>query len=212
MRHSLWADTCADEERIWNAFLSAAYWNYQRDRVFVRSGVAKKKTTRPSILLKPVKSADMVVLLKARASCPECGKRGRRKERLLSRTVRDIVFGRNSVKGRVVKYVFQTYSCRSCGHEYGLHEWYLHGNRKFGWNMLAYTVYHIVHLYVPQLTIQHTLNRLFGFSLVKTTLSKLKSKASDYYLVTKKKILDQIIHGNRPFGSDDPGEFTPLTS
>lgn len=62
--------------------------------------------------------------------------------------------------------------------------------------MLAYTVYHIVHLYVPQLTIQHTLNRLFGFSLVKTTLSKLKSNASDYYLVTKKKILDQIIHGN----------------
>jgi predicted RecB family nuclease len=175
---------------------SAAYWNYQRDRVFVRSGVAKKKTTRPSMLLKPVKSVEMVVLLKAQASCPECGKRGRKKERLLSRTVRDIVFGRNSVKGRVVKYVFQTYSCRSCGHEYGLHEWYLHGNRKFGWNMLAYTVYHIVHLYVPQLTIQHTLNRLFGFSLVKTTLSKLKSKASDYYLVTKKKILDQIIHGN----------------
>jgi predicted RecB family nuclease len=175
---------------------SAAYWNYQRDRVFVRSGVAKKKTTRPSMLLKPVKSAEMVVLLKAQASCPECGKRGRRKKRLLSRTVRDIIFGRNSVKGRVVKYVFQTYSCRSCGQEYGLHEWYLHGNRKFGWNMLAYTVYHIVHLYVPQLTIQRSLNRLFGFSLVKTTLSKLKSKASDYYLVTKKKILDQIIHGN----------------
>ena len=174
----------------------AAYWNYQRDRVFVRSGVAKKKTTRPSMLLKPAKIAEIVVLHKAQTSCPECGKRGRRKERLLSRTVRDIVFGRNSVKGRVVKYVFQTYSCRSCGDEYGLHEWYLHGNRKFGWNMLAYTVYHIVHLYVPQLTMQHTLNRLFGFSLVKTTLSKIKSQASDYYLATKNKILDRIIHGS----------------
>lgn len=95
-----------------------------------------------------------------------------------------------------MKYVFQTYSCRSCEDEYGLHEWYLHGNRKFGWNILAYTVYHIVHLYVPQLTMQHSLNRLFGFSLVKTTLSKIKSQAAAYYLATKNKILDRIIHGS----------------
>ncbi len=175
---------------------SAAYWNYQRDRVFVRSGISKKKTTRLSKKRRLIRRAEKIVVLKAQVSCPECGKRGRRKERLLARTVRDIVFGRESVKGRVVKYVFQTYRCRSCGHEYGLHEWYLHGNRKFGWNMLAYTVYNIVHLCVPQLTMQQTLNRLFGFCIVKTTLSKIKSNASDYYRVTKKKILDRIIHGN----------------
>lgn len=174
---------------------SAAYWNYQRDRVFVRSGVSKKKTTRPS-MSKPITSAEMAVFIKTQTSCPNCGKRGRKKARLLPRTVRDIVFGRNSVKGRVVKYVFQTYSCRSCGREYGLHEWYLHGCRKYGWNMLAYTVYHVVHLNVPQLTMKHTLNRLFGFSLVNTSLSKLKSYASDYYLLTKGQILEQILLGN----------------
>ena len=76
-----------------------------------------------------------------------------------------------------------------------MHEWHLHG-RKWGWQMLAYFVYHIVGLRVPQLTVQHSLNRVFGFSLVRSTLNNLKTKASDYYLVTKRKILNRIVHGN----------------
>jgi len=138
----------------------------------------------------------MVVVLKAPTSCPDCGKRGRRKSRLFSRTVRDLIFGRGSVKGRSVNYVFQTYRCRSCGHEYNVHEWYRGRARKWGWNMLAYFVYHIVGLRVPQLTVQHSLNRLFGFDLVRSTLNNLKFRASDYYSVTKRKILNRIIHGN----------------
>ena len=43
---------------------------------------------------------------------------------------------------------------------------------------------------------QHSLNRLFGFDLVRSTLNNLKFRASDYYLVTKRKILNRIIHGN----------------
>jgi hypothetical protein len=62
--------------------------------------------------------------------------------------------------------------------------------------MLAYFVYHIVGLRVPQLTVQHNLNRLFGFELVRSTLNNLKFRASDYYSVTKRKILNRIIHGN----------------
>ena len=47
--------------------------------------------------------------------------------------------------------------------------------------MLAYFVYHIVGLCVPQLTVQHSLNRLFGFDVVRSTLNNLKVRASDYY-------------------------------
>ena len=62
--------------------------------------------------------------------------------------------------------------------------------------MLAYFVYHSVGLRVPQLTVQHSLNRLFGFDLVRSTLNNLKIKASDYYSVTKRKTLEP----------DNPGE------
>lgn len=174
----------------------AAHWNYQRDRVFVRSGILKKpKTKLRARSRRPARKPDKVVVLKAPLSCPECGKRWRRKEHLYSRSVKDLVFGRGSVKARLVNYVFQSYRCRSCGQEYNLHEGYLHG-RRWGWNILAYSVYHIIGLRIPQRTLLRSMNRLFDCDLSRTTLNAFKTKASEYYLVTKRKILQRIVQGN----------------
>jgi len=190
----------------WRAFKSplanmerineAAYWNYQRDRVFVRTGVVRSNPKRPQRTSRCRKKAEKIVVLKAPLSCPECGKRSRKRNRLLTRTVQDLVFGRDSVKRRVVQYVFQTYLCRSCGHEYGLHEWYQHGGRKWGWNVVAYFLYHIVGLRIPQRTMQNSLNRMFGFGLMHSTLNNFKTKAADHYSATKKGILERIVRGD----------------
>ena len=174
----------------------AAYWNYQRDRVFLRTGTeGRSNPKQPKRTSRCRRKAEKTVVAKPPYSCPECGKRWRRKSRLLTRTVEDLVFGRDSAKRRLVRYEFQTYRCRSCGHEYGLDGWKLLG-RKWGWNVTAYFVYHVVGLRVPQLTMQHSLKRLFGFNLVRTTLSNLKTKAADHYLVTKRKILERIVRGD----------------
>ena len=69
---------------------NAAHWHYQRDRVFVRSRLNKKTPTRRPRRRGPVKKAETVVVLKAPSSCPECGKKKRRKTRLFSRTVKDL--------------------------------------------------------------------------------------------------------------------------
>lgn len=175
---------------------SAARWNYQRDRVFVRAGIAKRKPTKRSPARIPPKKAEILVVLKPPLSSPECGKRARKKVRLFSRTVFDLVFGRGSVKGRSVNYVFQTYRCRSCGHEYNVHDWYLKDRRKWGWNVLAYFIYNIVGWCIPQHTAGIIMNRLYGFDLSQGTLFDFKTAASEYYSVTKRKILDRIIHGN----------------
>ena len=190
----------------WSAFKSpvselehinkAARWDYQRDRVFVRSGTPRKKeTTKRARVGRINDEPEIVVVLKAPASCPKCRAEQRIDARHFCRTVRDLTFGRNSVKARVVKYVVQTYRCRNCGHEYGLHEPYFNGS-KWGWNILAYFVYHVVGLRVPQLTMQRSLNRLFGFDVARSTLSNFKVTASKYYSITKKQILERIVHGN----------------
>jgi len=49
---------------------------------------------------------------------------------------------------------------------------------------------------VPQLTIEHNLNRLFGFELRRSTLNNLKITASDFYSITAGRILERIIKGN----------------
>jgi hypothetical protein len=190
----------------WRAFKSpvaglehintAARWDYQRDRVFVRSRVPKKKeTTKRARVGKIKEKPDIVVVLKPPRSCPVCRTEQRIEARHSSRTVHDLAFGRKSVKGRVVKYIVQTYRCRICGQEYGLHEPYLSGS-KWGWNILAYFVYHVVGLRIPQLTMQRSLNRLFGFDVARSTLSNFKVTASKYYSVTKEQILERIVNGN----------------
>jgi predicted RecB family nuclease len=178
----------------------AARWNYQRDRVFVRSGTRKKKQSRENAIRKAMsrgsgeKRPQISVVLSSPISCPKCGKQERTRHRLLSRIVHDLVFGRYSVKGRIVKYIAQTYRCGGCGHEYGLHDACLHGYR-WGLNVRAYFIYHIVGLCVPQLTMRQNLNRLFGFDLSQATLNNFKVVASKLYSATKKQILDRIVHG-----------------
>ena len=51
-------------------------------------------------------------------------------------------------------------------------------------------------LRVPQLTMQHSLNRLFGFNLVRSTLNNLKINAADRYTFAKRKILERIVGGD----------------
>jgi len=173
----------------------AARWDYQRDRLFIRSGRARKNTIRQSARCSHVLRVQKVVRLGAPTACPQCGKRWRLKGRLVSRTVQDLVLGKDSIKRRVVQYEAQMYLCRSCRCEYGPVELQLHG-RRWGWNILSYFLYHVVGLFIPQLTVQHSMNRLFGCRLVRSSLNQFKIKASTIYSGTKDQILSRLISGD----------------
>ena len=175
----------------------AARWDYQQDRVFVRTGNRKRNANSKKItsVPRPLETAQKIVVLTVPISCPECGSAKRKRSRVFSNTVYDLVFGRDSVKRRIVKYVVQTYKCLSCGHEYGKQERYFFGY-KWGPNIRSYFLYHIIGLRVPQLTMRHSINRLFSFDLSSVTLHEFKVVASKKYLATKSQILNRIVNGN----------------
>jgi len=198
------ADAVSSRTSSWQPFKSpisdlekinlAARWDYQRDRVFVRSGTAKRRATQQATRRPQAQRAQKIVLLNAPPGCPRCEKKWRKRGRLQTKTVQDFIFGKHSIKRRTIKYEAQTYICRSCGYEYGLGSLHLHG-RRWGWNILAYCVYNVIGLCIPQLTVQHSTNRLFGCRLARSSLNEFKIKASKLYSDTKAKILDQIITG-----------------
>jgi predicted RecB family nuclease len=172
----------------------AARWDYQRDRVFVRAGTAKRWATQQSARRPQAKRVHKAIRLDAPPACPRCQKKWRKRGRLLSRTVQDFIFGKHSIKRRMVRYEAQAYVCRSCGYEYAA-DLRLHG-RHWGWNLLAYFVYNAIGLCIPQLTVQHSINRLFGCRLVRSSLNEFKIRASRLYVDTRTQILDRIIAGN----------------
>ena len=199
------ADAVKQHPQRWKPFKSpisdmekislAARWDYQRDRVFVRSGTAKRRGTARFSASPQVKRVQKVVCLPAPTACPKCEKRWRKKGVLRSRMVQDLIFGKHSIKRRIVRYEAQAYVCRSCGCEYGLSNLLLNG-RDWGWNLVSYFVYHAIGLRIPQLTLQHSINRLFGCCLVRSSLNEFKVKASKFYSDTKATILNRIISGN----------------
>jgi hypothetical protein len=198
------ADAVSGRTSSWQPFKSpisdlekinlAARWDYQRDRVFVRSVTAKKRAAQQASKRPHAQRAQRIILLNAPQACPGCEKKWRKRGRLRSKTVEDFIFGKNSIKRRTVKYEAQTFVCRSCGCEYGLDGLALHG-RNWGWNILAYFIYNAIGLRIPQLTVQHSINRLFGCRLVRSSLNEFKIRASKIYSDAKAKILDRIITG-----------------
>jgi predicted RecB family nuclease len=189
----------------WRAFASpvpgleyinaAAHWDYQRDRVYARTREVPNKPPRPPHRHRRVDRVDAVVTWPVSPRCPQCGRKWCTKGPLRSRTLQDLVFGRFSVKRRCVKYVFQTYRCRKCRIVFGFEDRY-ESSYRYGWDVVAYFLYQIVDLRIPQMTVVQHFNRVFGFSIPRSTLNNLKVKAAGYYAETKQKILDRIVRGN----------------
>ena len=113
---------------------SAAHWNYQRDRVFVRSGHAKRKTDQSEPgRRKGAKKAEKLVVLQGSVDLPEMRQTVAREKIVYYPEPYMIWYSAEAaLKGRSVKYVLQTYRCRSCGNEYGLNKGSLHGRNGDG--------------------------------------------------------------------------------
>ncbi|MBE0545874.1 MAG: IS66 family transposase [Verrucomicrobia bacterium] len=173
---------------------AAAHWDYQRSRVYARNGKRPRKPLPRSGRQKKAKRTDQVIIWPVARCCPKCNRQVRLKGPLVCRTVQDIIFGRHSLKRRVVKYVIQTYRCWKCRTVFGI-EARFGVFRKYGWNFVAYLFYQIVELGVPQITVARNFNRLFGFDLSHSTLNNCKVRFGRYYAETKSKILENIVSG-----------------
>ncbi len=174
---------------------SAAQWNYQRDRVYARTEEIKrvqvKRRSRRKTMLKPEK----VIIWDSTRTCPSCDRSYYRKQPAKSKNLYEILFGRRSIKLRFVKYVFQTRLCRKCGTTFGMPERYKF-IKMYGWNLIAYFLYHVVDLGIPQRKVVRCFNRLYNFELNRSTLHNLKIRTAAYYAGTKQHILERIVRGN----------------
>ena len=174
---------------------AAAHWDYQRERVYVRTGAVKKehKMRRPQqhTDLRPEK----VIIWDSAPICPYCNRSYYRREIDKSKKLYEIIFGHRNIKLRLVKYVFPMRLCRKCGAIFGMPDRYKF-IKKYGWNLIAYFFYHVVDSGIPQRKIVRGFNRLFNFQLNRSTLHNIKIRVATYYTRAKQQILEKIIQGS----------------
>jgi predicted RecB family nuclease len=173
----------------------AAHWDYQRDRIYVRSSKRVKRAQRNTrSSSKSALNAGKVIECVTSNQCPHCGQRGTKMGPARPMTVQDILFGRFSLKRRVVRYQRQPYRCSGCHKEFGQLP---KGRRcgKYGRNLIAYLFYQTIELDIPVRKVTESLGRLFGVHFKPGSIAFFKENWASCYAETQRQILERIVSG-----------------
>jgi len=171
----------------------AAYWDYQRERIYVKSHGHVKSTSTPGKRRRQVIAPNKIIECVRPRSCPKCTSERFVKHTKYSKTIFDLKFMRHGIKRWVTRYRFHRYQCRGCGTVFQPEEtcW----GSKFGSGIRAYSIYLNIELRLPQVQIAGKLNRLFGFRLISPTISDFKSDAAENYKGTFEALVNRLCDG-----------------
>jgi len=212
-------DVCVHSEDIqkasrWRKFTScipaleaineAAHWDYQRDRVYVRnSDRPRRPNPSHSKPRRKMPHINKTVVCSVPSGCPACRSKNLKAGPERSKIVYDLQFGRASVKRWIVKYWFHTYDCLGCGAQIRPPEqtW---GRGKYGWSLIAFLIYEIVELCVPQRVTTRHANRLFGLTLPRSSVAEQKKMTARLYEETRQILLRRIIEGTLVHADETP--------
>jgi predicted RecB family nuclease len=172
----------------------AAYWDYQRERVYVKSNAclkgALKRSSRNWNYLPPNKTIEV-----SRPNfCPKCASVEFYGHGKASRIVYDLKFTMHGIKRWIIRYRVHRYICRSCAATFfpKIGRW---ARSMFGTGIVAYSLYQNIELRLPQVNVDRSLNRFFGFHLPIETTNRFKAKAATVYKETYDALLRQICTG-----------------
>jgi predicted RecB family nuclease len=173
-----------------------AYFDYQRDRVYVRSSKALKRSQGRQRRHQGKKNlrADRCVQIGCEA-CPSCGgtELTRTEDGRLARLVYDLQVGRGAVRRRVTRFTTSWHRCAGCGKRF-LPEDYLrldeHGHGLKCWAMYK----HVAHR-TPLEAIAAEIGDCFGLPVPGPAVHFFKGSLGRRYEATYRTLLAKIVAG-----------------
>jgi predicted RecB family nuclease len=174
----------------------AAYWDYQRDRIYIRSNPylrkAAKRKRRENRRSLPVNTT---VGPSRPWKCPTCNSRqifknGGTKNRL----VFDLRFFDGGLRRWISKYVVNYYKCKACGVSFISDDYHLTRHR-YGANVLAYVTYNLIELHIPQYKLAHIMHKIFRYPLAQPMIHRMKQRAVETYHDTYEEIKQRLLNG-----------------
>jgi predicted RecB family nuclease len=174
----------------------AAYWDYQRDKIYVRSSPRLKRIYRKNATSRAkALPINKVIECPPPGCCPVCKATKIRKQERRSKIIYDLRFGKAGIKRWIVKYLFyRCFYCCQCGAQFGSPQ-RPSTRSKYGSELRSYIIYQIIELHLPQRSIAQSLNQLFGFNLPHDVVTHEKTRASQLYKGTYEGILKKIVNG-----------------
>lgn len=175
----------------------AAWWDYQRDRIYVKSSVFVKSSSHRSkhALLSPQshRRINKVVVCPVRSHCEFCGTELLQRSRS-TRTLHDLHIGKSSLKRWTVEYKFRNYWCPMCQKRFGEPDVFW-PQSKYGRNLVAFLLYEAIDLCIPILNVAKSLNRFFDLAMPQRTFYALRDSAAEQYKSTYERIINSLVTG-----------------
>ena len=173
----------------------AAYWNYQREKILLKSNHHLKriaKARRERALGKP--KANKIIQSPPPSSCPNCSRIRVQKVDRRTKTILDMQFGRSGIKRWVTQHQFYRYYCPTCGSRFQ-NAGRVWSKEKCGPNIEAFSIYLTIYLGLTLEKIATFLNEILGFNFDRHTIHRFKSYAAKYYKNTYEGLLQKIVNG-----------------
>jgi len=175
---------------------SAAYWDYQRERLLLKSNNSPKTAERRVAKNRRIKlRPNKVISFPAPSQYPTCGKAKIYKHQAYTKTILDLKYNNSGIKRWVTKYLYCRYRCSACNTVFWSSERPWSRSEKFGENLLAMTIYLNIALRVPQQRVATFFNEILGLSFSRAVPNRFKSIVALYYKPATEKLMEKIIGG-----------------
>jgi predicted RecB family nuclease len=171
---------------------NAAYWDYQRSKVYVRTDKTIRRTVQKSQdRSKNVAVEKEVVVGVIPETCSKCNAAELQMRREGSYIAYDLKFIRKGIKRWVVRYRYRRYRCSQCHAEMSTYP----GRAFYGPNLRAFVVYLMIELRLSNQKAAEHVSLLFDLPLDGPKAQYMKSAMAEKYAPTYRGILREIANG-----------------
>jgi predicted RecB family nuclease len=172
---------------------AAAYWDYQRSKVYVRTDKLLRRNARKAE--KPTKHVVVekeVMLTDRPERCPKCGHSKLWRYGHKSHLVFDLKFTSRGVRRWNLRYCYTAFRCSKCRGETTFYS----GNRtKYGPAVRAYVIYLLIELRLSIEKVREHLATVFRMPILGSKVHSIKEEMAAKYEPTYRAILHQIATG-----------------
>ena len=171
---------------------NAAYWDYQRSKVYARTDKTIRRTVQKSQQRSKYVTVEKEVTVGVIPEmCPKCNAAELQMRREGSYIVYDLKFMRKGIKRWVVRYRYGRYRCSECRAEISTYS----GRAFYGPTLRAFVVYLMIELRLSNQKAAEHVSSLFDLPLDASKAFHMKSAMAEKYMPTYRGILRQIAKG-----------------
>ena len=172
-----------------------AYFDYQRDRVYIRTSKTLKKNQKGKsstgiTIVKPTHTVEVFT-----EECPFCHSKNllTTSDKRLHRISYDLVFSSGAIRRKIVQYTTAWHHCEDCKQRF-LPPIYRRLAESFH-GLNSWIVYQLVRHRLSYESVNEMLNEFFGLPFHKTRIPEIKSHMAQRYRTTYNKLWQKLLTG-----------------